>query len=460
MMKNLPFKLAVFLATLFVATQFCCSSTSQITPAPESSEVPAMPASGSSSTPVNLSTGPFDMQPAVSLACPELPPLPSVDTEGLPPLSVYLLAINTFSESPGTPPDLFDALIVNASEEAFEPANVAVQFYDPNGNPLTSITETCSYYLPPGESCRMSILTEGKMPADYAAYNLYAEGTAAGGTRYEAQLSDRPLKGEEGIQESMPVPLVGVYAYATWNLPAEGYTYGETLGIHFNFSVTEGKPITGNLCGKVIEFRKDASGQLFAIVLAEACQPVAMTQGSETLLDVPFTPSGYSWIEQESGAGTYTPVGILGCLTLDENSINAPMTTLYLPPFQVVEALWVKNGTPVDTYTPGEPLTSRIRVKSLVSDETPRMLSMKIMRYDAGSRLLSWFLPIPLLGGLFCATGACDDLYLQQDFDIQLIEGETTTYDLAVTFPDPGEEYYRILYFDNEPFWGEDDRIK
>ena len=81
------------------------------------------------------------------------------------------------------------------------------------------------------------------------------------------------------------------------------------------------------------------------------------------------------------------------------------------------------------------------------------------MRYDAESRALSWFIPIPLVGGLFCATGICDDLFLQQDFDVQLVEGETTTYELNVTFPVAGEEYYRILFFDNEPFWGEDDRI-
>jgi hypothetical protein len=460
MMKSLSIKLVLFLAALFSVTQFSCANTSQIFQSPDSTDVPGMPASGSDNVPLTLSSGPFDAQAVDSLSCPQLPPLPTLDTEGLPPLSVYLLSIDSFSESANALPDMFEILLVNASGEAFEPANITVQFYDGGGNPLTSVTELCTYSLAQGDSCRMSILTQGKVPANYAGYNLYAEGTAASGSRYEAYLGDHPLTGEEGIQASLPIPLMELSSYATWNLPDEGYTYGDSLSIYFNVSMRLGKPIAGNLCGKVIEYRKDASGQLFSVVLAEGCQPATLTQGSETTFDIPFTPSGYSWIKQESEAGTYTPVGILGCLTLDEKSIYTPMSTLYLPPFQVVEALWLKDGTPVDTYTPGEALTSRISLKSLITDEAPGTLSMKIMRYDAASRLLSWFLPIPFLGGLICATGACDDLYLEQDFDIQLVEGETSTYELVVTFPEAGEEYYRILYIDGEAFWGEEERIK
>ena len=411
-----------------------------------------------------------------SLGCCICPPTLRQAPTAAPTLPVNSLQSTPAPELTNEPPlvalEYFDSpdfglefwvYIINTNNGPFVDSQAQVVLYDATGAVLEEKRGMCGHVEAFSECWTVVHFDTTEVPQGYTTCNVFVEATTPSGDVREAQLSELPVVGEDGVLISRERRLPQAFINVTWNQPSGGYRLGNTIGVLADLQLLQGVLENGSACLEVVEMHQHSSGLLEPVTLAENCWPISLDSADDATenLALTFTPSGYTWVAQETLNGYFVPSAIQAhaSLTLEGRLIAEAEGTLHLPPVEVVESWWEQGGSRVTHYTPGQAYSGHVRVHALASDDLPHnvVLSARYSEQDPEE----W-----VLGGLLlfipCLLGLCEDEVgiVDQAHTMQLVEGQDTDYTISVqTVEHPTGEvgvsgyYFFALAFEETTIW-------
>jgi hypothetical protein len=335
----------------------------------------------------------------------------------------------------------FFIFVVNPNRGPLADGQVRVVLYDGSGEPVTE--EVDDFFCEDVEAyseCSSIINFDDWVDSSvFTTFNIFVEATSPQGQRLAGQLSEQPISIQEGLAVSEGRRPPTAFVRLEWTLPSAGYRPGAVLESNMTISQTSEGRIEERVtaCLRISELRQYTTGRQESVTLTESCDQITLSEWpGDTLFNLDFTPSGYSWVLQESDEGEFRPLSIQAEASLTYNNMlmGGDTQELQLPPVEVGTGWWECNGYPASESQPGETCTANVVVRTLADD--PRAHPLEIMVRYTEQDPEEW-----LVSGLLlfipCLLGLCSDeaVVETQAHDLPLSAGEETHYSVQVQLP-------------------------